>query len=562
MAFLRAACIALALIHATFARRILDPDGSSYLDIAKAYLRHDWPQALNSYWSPLYSWLLALCLAIFRPGIRWQLWIPHLISFVAFLAMIAAWEWLLREYRRLTGPPAHPRLINAASYLTLAWVGLKLNGMSFTSGDILVTDLLIVCAALLIRIYRTPLSRRNYLLIGLTLGFAFLTKAALLTAIPVILLGLLILTRQPTRTALATMALLAVIAPFITALSLHQHRFTLGDAGPVNYSWQVTGMSVEGYKEEAHSAGPAARHPLKVLLDYPRVLSLADHPVGWYPLHFDPAWWSEGYPVRLDPARQFFILGNNLTYSASILIQSPTLWLAALCAIAAFRPVRRTLAILWFLWLPALALTGAYCLVYVLPRYIAGPFALLSFALLAAAWNVRLSPPLTKLAALLLLTLPIPVLWNELIGIPTTYLQLTFTHAMPWEFHNAQIADHMKGQGLHPGDKVAYIGNALSAAWVVLDDAQIVAFIPTRTTHDDSKPGRPLQYSFRKTDAFWRATPAEQQQALDAFRAAGAQWAIADEVPEWAETSGWKSAGTSGNLRAGDYFSTFYRPLN
>ena len=32
-------------------------DCISYMDIATFYRNGDWPMALNSYWSPLYSWL-------------------------------------------------------------------------------------------------------------------------------------------------------------------------------------------------------------------------------------------------------------------------------------------------------------------------------------------------------------------------------------------------------------------------------------------------------------------------------------------------------------------------
>ena len=46
----------------------VNPDGVSYLDIADAYLRGDWHAAVSTYWSPLYSWLLAAGLAVFRPA--------------------------------------------------------------------------------------------------------------------------------------------------------------------------------------------------------------------------------------------------------------------------------------------------------------------------------------------------------------------------------------------------------------------------------------------------------------------------------------------------------------
>ena len=46
---------------------LMNADAMSYIDIAEAYLRKDWHAAVNSYWSPLYSWLIAVGLAIAKP---------------------------------------------------------------------------------------------------------------------------------------------------------------------------------------------------------------------------------------------------------------------------------------------------------------------------------------------------------------------------------------------------------------------------------------------------------------------------------------------------------------
>ena len=68
---MRSACLVLALMQMWMSRGILDPDGVSYSDLAKALLRGDWRNGLSSYWSPLYSWFLLLGYAVFRPGIHW-----------------------------------------------------------------------------------------------------------------------------------------------------------------------------------------------------------------------------------------------------------------------------------------------------------------------------------------------------------------------------------------------------------------------------------------------------------------------------------------------------------
>lgn len=52
---LTAVTLALGALHTYFFRHVIHSDGIAYLDIASAYLRGDVPNAINAYWSPLYS---------------------------------------------------------------------------------------------------------------------------------------------------------------------------------------------------------------------------------------------------------------------------------------------------------------------------------------------------------------------------------------------------------------------------------------------------------------------------------------------------------------------------
>ena len=51
-------------------RYYINADVISYLDVADAYLRSDWQHAINGHWSPLYSWILATILWIWRADTR------------------------------------------------------------------------------------------------------------------------------------------------------------------------------------------------------------------------------------------------------------------------------------------------------------------------------------------------------------------------------------------------------------------------------------------------------------------------------------------------------------
>src|ERR1700730_18642675 len=74
-------------------RFYIEPDGVNYLDIASAYQRGDWSAAVNGYWSPLFSWLLAIVQSLFHPPAYWESTVLHLLNFLAYLFALACFEF-------------------------------------------------------------------------------------------------------------------------------------------------------------------------------------------------------------------------------------------------------------------------------------------------------------------------------------------------------------------------------------------------------------------------------------------------------------------------------------
>ena len=72
---LRVSCWLIALTlgaaQAWATRFTMNPDGVSYLDIGDAYWRGDWHNAINAYWSPMYSWILGLFVRALKPSAYW-----------------------------------------------------------------------------------------------------------------------------------------------------------------------------------------------------------------------------------------------------------------------------------------------------------------------------------------------------------------------------------------------------------------------------------------------------------------------------------------------------------
>src|SRR5690606_31800021 len=58
------AYLAFAIHHFAAHRYQINPDGVGYISVAQKYLRGEWADAVNAYWSPLYSWLLVPLLAV------------------------------------------------------------------------------------------------------------------------------------------------------------------------------------------------------------------------------------------------------------------------------------------------------------------------------------------------------------------------------------------------------------------------------------------------------------------------------------------------------------------
>jgi len=559
----RAIVIGLAVGKIWATRYVIDPDGTAYADVAREWLRGDWTHALNAYWSPLYIWLYTAALAVFSPSVHWQFPLLHIIALAGFIVAFAAWEWLFSEWELWQGVSSHRVLTDVAGYCVVAWAGLRLTGLGwFNSADVVVMALLLAATAILVRVRRGVATNRDFVFLGIALGAGFLAKTAFSTVIPMFLVVIAVLLRSWTdrRIVITTVTALSIAAPFVAAISIANGRFTMGDSGQLNYSWQVTGMSVEGYKENAHFPGAEIQHPIRVLMDRPRVLSFEQHLVGTLPVHSDVSWWCAGYPVRFDRARQLMIIQSNIRFSV-FAFRCPAIFLVLICLPFGALEMTKRFGKAWFVWAPALAFAATYCLVFSDYRYLAGSYALIGFALIAAAWKVRL-PRRTELFS----TWAIPLLSVLLMGgmfrhmIPQFFGDITGSR-VPLEYSNVEIAENMKRHGLKPGDRVATIGASLTAAHVGLEKAQIVAMVPERILHDDTRPGRPLEFTFARTDDFWRSSPQDKLHVFEAFRSVGTKWVFADCVPNWADTSGWQLAGGAQTFRSGDLPFVYFKML-
>ena len=185
---LRVFAVALAALQAWNGRFLLNPDGVSYLDVADAYLRADWHNAINTYWSPLYSWLLAGALA-FHPAASWEFAVVKLVNVAVFLGALAAFERLLRELtlqrparaaRRKSPPPCRAACRCWSATRCSSASSCVLTSVAYVSPDLLVSAFVYLLAAETIRVGRAGTTPARSLIFGLLLGLGCLAKAVLL----------------------------------------------------------------------------------------------------------------------------------------------------------------------------------------------------------------------------------------------------------------------------------------------------------------------------------------------------------------------------------------------
>jgi hypothetical protein len=210
----------------------INPDALSYISIAQHYRDGFWADAVNAYWSPLYSWLLLPALFL---GFE-ALLAARIVNFtLGLVALVGSWRLaavvgLSTPFRRI--------LVFALVPIILQW------GFSVISPDLLTTALLLPFLALVLRpdFLNKPLLCVSA---GLCGGLAYLSKAYALPFVVVVFLmcalwQVLAIHRTPGAIARGAAGFLAGLGPltlpWIAAISHAYERLTLGTASHFNFA--------------------------------------------------------------------------------------------------------------------------------------------------------------------------------------------------------------------------------------------------------------------------------------------------------------------------------------
>jgi hypothetical protein len=524
----------------------MSPDTTSYLDVGSAFYRHDWFGAFNAYWSPLYAWTLGVTVAVLKPSPKWEFPVAHAVNFGIFLVALFAFRFFLRsltEYAQAKFKTnCHSHALPDWTYLLIGyvvcwWCLLEVTPLYELTPDLAVAACMYFASGLLLRGRRNP-TAATFVLLGLTLGIGYWTKAALF---PLAIFFLAItylwnhgLPQARLNVAYAVLVFVVVSAPLIFAVSAQEHRITFGDSGRLNYAWAVAPRTFwRNWQGEEPGSG-APLHPTQILLQSPRVYAFDGPVVGTYPPWLDPSYWNEGLQWHFALRPQLEVVAANLMIESSLLLRSQPALLAgvlilALLSGAAWWPKAREL---WPLIIIPIAAFAMYVPVHVEPRFLGG-FVLILFLTLIAAALPRVDGRAARAIALALFVT------MSLGTADATFRYLIHRVAIPGSGPNSvvehvTVANEVRSMGLSSGDKVAIIGDGTRAYWARLASVHIVAEI--MTTHHDAQQ-------------FWLSPEETKQIVYKAMAGTGAKLLVADNPPEPLSDTWIHVRGTSYYLR-------------
>jgi hypothetical protein len=532
-------CALLTLPVAWHARRRISTDGLSYLEVATTTLQHGLhPLLANAYWSPAYPALIAAALKLTHPPLENELPIIHALdwmicfgtylAFTYFLYGFLRWVQLMR--RDIFGGQA-----GFLGFLAFAYTLLLVSNMDqtlwYVGPNILMEGCVYLAMGVCVRLCLPDPRYYRHLLLGLVLALGYTAKAALFPVAAVLLAILLV--RPFSRAgrkgvALAAVSFLLATAPFVAYLSHSKQRFTLGDAGAINYAWNVNDIPHSIIWEDRLAGSAHLVHPAVKIFAHPNILKFEGPFRVTLPYWYDPSWWYDGLRPRFNLRQQItqylrtLGLARNGALAGESFIKLAERWLPLWPGLLAFavlaarrhptaRPITRQA------WLYLWPLSGClmFATVLVVYRYV--------FVFLVVGWTVLFVAEwlVTSPDRSLAITLTIAG-GLAFTAFPDFAREVMQDRRWPATWTDRAVAGQLAALGIRPGDQIA------SAGWP--DGSYIMRLAGARIT---------MQFAENEIDALPELPAARVQEVLATLRANGARAVISSWRPAFQNDSGW-----------------------
>ena len=530
------ASILLAALLCWFGRHSMNPDGVTYMDIADAYRLGHWKAALNSYRSPLYSWILVPALALTQDSPDAEFSSVHAVNFLVFLVALFCFHFLLTGVIGIHPHLAFPNwAMMGAAYALFLWSTLTVITLELVTPDLCVAAAVYAATGMLLRIRKGDDRWAIFFVLGLFLGIGYLIKAALLALAPLMAI-LCVAAIGKARQAIPRVMIMAVgfvivAAPWVYALSSAEGRFTFGDAGALAYGYMVQEVPMLHWRGGPLGSGVPA-HPDRQIYRRPNAYEFASPISGTYPPSYDYSYWAEGIKVRpqvgthlrrvAKSLREYFtFFDERLSGVISIVV---LLWLVGRRGLSSLG----SLAQEWRILIPALYGFALYGQVWVDWRYLGAYLTLFWMGILCALRipEFERKDQVTGAAAVAIMV----VLGCHLCDF--SYTKIRQSDPM---LEHLEVVSSLRALQIGPGSPVASIGDANIAFWARLARVRIVAEIPLDVW--DLAVREP---EISDVDIFWAASAEERAAVMRKLAETGAKVAIARDVPPGPAGSGWQ----------------------
>lgn len=533
--------ILVAFFRAWVGRFSMDPDGISYLDVADRYAHGDWSHAINAYWSPLYSWLLAGGMLLVRPSARAEFAFAHAVNCAVFLGALCCFEYFWRSLRQEVlgsatqhqlpeGTTPLPELVLwTLAHMVFLWSTLDLITMHTVGADLCTAAFVYLIAGLLLRLRRAP-SCWRLVSLGVALGLSYFAKAVMFPLgfcfIAIAFFSLSDRRRTGPRMAVVTSVFLAMSAPFILAISHQKGRLTFSDTGKLAYSEYVSPGVTSVRNWQGYPAGSGVPlHPTRKISEHPPAFEFAVPVAGTYPPYFDASYWNEGRVATFDIKAQLVRLKVDLLIYAELFFHRQSgllagalilLLLAGSLSVPALR--RR-----WPVFAMCFAGMGIYAPVSVEHRYVAGYVTLFWVTLLA---SIRLPERQDVVRAGRYVCLAVSV--TLCLSVVDSTARAIRDRGPYSAYVDIEAAESLHNLGLHEGDRVATVGDL--AYWARAGRLKVVAEVMSSDTPE-----------------FWRAPEEGKRRLYDSFAKADARAVVLRGMPPGALLDpGWQPVGVGG----------------
>jgi len=534
--------IFIGAAYSYVSRFSITSDTISYIDMAYEFINYGYKGLINGIWSPLYPFFLAIGFYIFKPDSFNEFPVLHLVNFLIYIFALFSFDFfllsLLKYHQKLKRTDSKNSLIciegwalGVIGYSLFVLSSLNIMGLWGGDPDICFSIFIYLVPGIILRILSGKNSKLSFIILGLFFGLGYLAKAPIF---PLSFLYLFLLNRELKKNKLSILfsilVFIAVISPYVYALSEYKGHFTVGESGKTNYAWYVNNTPFFAHWQgEGNSDGMAIGkpiHPTRKIFDNPPVYEFGLPLFGTYPPWTDPSYWYEGVQVSFDGIMQI----ASLCASSKIFIDIFLKMLGSLTGLSLFLfflSKENRFSKYSILILPSLFAFLMFSLVHLEPRYI-GAFIPLIFLGVIASFrfgkNKELLNVINKVSItiFLMLILVISVInGREMSG----WLSGSQNH-VEWE-----IAQSLKSIGISEGDKVAVIGYAIpySPIWARVARVKIVSEILEKDT-----------------DGFWNLNQESNINVIKVFQSTGAKAIISKTIPLGVFKSDWKTLSDNG----------------